>query len=93
MYIPLTAYQLSGPITRTAPSVGGVYRYYIQCRNTTKTYVNTTEPVDVTVFSCNDVTDVPVAECQALMSIYNNNGGENWYDQSWGASAVVDNWT
>lgn len=27
---------------------------------------------------CNTVTDVSADECQALMSVYDNTGGDNW---------------
>ena len=57
-----------------------------------------TEPVDVVVGPiCDVVTDVPTAECEALMSIYENTGGGNWEntlaeDNIWGTSIVVDDW-
>lgn len=40
-----------------------------------------------------DTTDIPKAECEALMSIYNNNNGTNWFDKTgWGTSDKVCTW-
>jgi len=42
---------------------------------------------------CFDVTDVSFDECEALMSIYDNNGGHGWDEQTnWGASTTVGDW-
>lgn len=91
---PLTAYQASSPISYTSPSAAGVYSYYVQCRNTTHPTANTiSNTITVNVFSCSAVTDVPVAECQALMSIYDNTGGANWTNKTgWGTSLNVCSW-
>lgn len=44
-------------------------------------------------FSCNLVTDVPVAECQALAAIYNSAGGMNWGQRAnWLTSTTVGTW-
>lgn len=46
---------------------------------------------------CSQVTDVPAAECEALLSIYENTDGDNWVntlanDNKWGISTTVNNW-
>ena len=35
-----------------------------------------------TVFSCNDVTEIPLLECQALEALYQTADGDNWIDNS-----------
>lgn len=83
----LKPYQPTSPIIHPAPSVNGQYSYSIECRSVAKPNVNkksNTILVNVATLTCNTVTDVPIAECEALMSIYNNNGGSNWtYRQNW----------
>ncbi len=56
-----------------------------------------TSVVQEVVPICDAVTDVPAAECEALMSIYNNTGGANWVntlanDNKWGVSTTVNDW-
>jgi len=42
---------------------------------------------------CDTVKDVPKEECEALLSIYDNNGGDAWdYNTEWGVSPTVCNW-
>ncbi|MEI6711151.1 MAG: hypothetical protein WCK88_02730 [bacterium] len=42
---------------------------------------------------CDLVTDIPKAECDALMNIYSNNGGDNWYNKTgWGTADKVCTW-
>lgn len=95
---PLTAYATNNPISYTSPSASGQYTYYVECRNTTHPTANTvSNAISVNVFSCNAVTDVPVAECDALMNIYNTTGGASWSntvnnDNKWGISTTVGNW-
>jgi len=39
---------------------------------------------------CETIQDVPVDECLALMSIYNNTGGDNWASKlNWGVSQNI----
>ena len=33
-------------------------------------------------FSCGDVTEIPEAECQGLVSLYTATGGENWTNKT-----------
>ncbi|MEI6711104.1 MAG: hypothetical protein WCK88_02440 [bacterium] len=50
------------------------------------TTLNTSCPVSF----CSTVTDVPETECEALMGIYENNGGVNWSNNTgWGTSTTV----
>lgn len=46
---------------------------YVTVMATTKT---------ITTFACANVTEIPVDECQALVSLYNNTGGKNWTNQA-----------
>ena len=52
------------------------------------------EPPEPT-FSCDNVTQVPVAECEALLTLYQNNNGENWRnspDNQWLLNNAVCEW-
>ncbi|MCL4832152.1 MAG: hypothetical protein KJZ86_06910 [Caldilineaceae bacterium] len=40
--------------------------------------VSSAIPLAVAEFSCGDVTEIPQAECQALVALYTATGGENW---------------
>lgn len=49
--------------------------------------------LDVESFSCDDVIDVPVSECQALVDLYESTNGVEWIDiTNWLISARVDDW-
>jgi hypothetical protein len=41
-----------------------------------------TEPTAPTAFSCDVVTDIPKAECEALVALYNSTNGANWANKS-----------
>lgn len=44
-------------------------------------------------FSCSTVTDVPLAECEALVALYNSTNGAGWYnDQNWLITNSVSSW-
>ena len=44
-------------------------------------------------FQCDTVTEIPAAECQALVSLYNNTGGTAWNDSSdWLISNTPCSW-
>ena len=50
-----------------------------------------------TAFNCANVTDIPVAECEALVDIYNSTDGENWTntqfnDGRWFSSYSACDW-
>lgn len=95
MQVPLTSYQANSPIAYTTPGNAGEYTYFIQCRNTTKSYINVVSDainVSVSYLICSTVTDIPSSECNALMNIYDNNDGANWTnDTNWGTSTTVCN--
>ncbi|OQY30290.1 MAG: hypothetical protein B6244_00065 [Candidatus Cloacimonetes bacterium 4572_55] len=42
---------------------------------------------------CDDVTDVPQNECEALVALYDSTGGDNWTDNSnWKSGTVCNDW-
>ncbi len=42
---------------------------------------------------CNQVTEIPVSECQALLELYNNTDGENWRNKNgWNEINTPCNW-
>ena len=44
-------------------------------------------------FSCDNVTDVPVAECEALLRLYNTTNGASWTNNTnWLSSTTVGDW-
>lgn len=47
----------------------------------------------ILAFSCADVTEIPQAECEALVALYNNTNGPSWTNQSgWLASNTPCSW-
>ncbi|GAK50022.1 leucine rich repeat domain protein [Candidatus Moduliflexus flocculans] len=44
--------------------------------------LNVSLPADAQTFSCDNVTEVPKAECNALVSLYNNTNGANWTNKT-----------
>lgn len=54
---------------------------------------NTPSIVLLRNFDCTSVTDVPSAECQALVVFYNAANGDGWHEKSgWLESSTVGNW-
>jgi len=50
-------------------------------------------PVAAQVFSCNNVTEIPVAECTALVSLYDSTGGNTWTNRAnWKATNTPCSW-
>jgi hypothetical protein len=48
---------------------------------------------DPLVDACNAVTDVPLTECHALVTLYNATNGAGWNNRSlWLTPASADNW-
>ncbi|OQW90457.1 MAG: hypothetical protein BWK78_06975 [Thiotrichaceae bacterium IS1] len=46
-----------------------------------------------TSFSCNAVTEIPVAECQELLSLYNSTNGPNWTNKTgWNQTNTPCSW-
>lgn len=46
-----------------------------------------------TLFSCNNVTEIPKKECKALVALYDSTDGENWVDSSgWKATNTPCDW-
>ena len=46
------------------------------------------------VVNCNEVTDVPTLECQALVALYNSTGGDNWTNKSgWALTKTPCDWS
>ena len=44
-------------------------------------------------FTCSTVSDVPQAECEALVSLYESNNGEGWtLKDNWLETSTVGNW-
>ena len=39
------------------------------------------EPAAPTAFSCDSVTEIPKAECEALVALYNSTNGPGWTNQ------------
>ncbi|MGB1250021.1 MAG: hypothetical protein ACPG8W_05265, partial [Candidatus Promineifilaceae bacterium] len=35
-----------------------------------------------TIFDCNNVTEIPQIECEALVAFYSSTGGDNWTDST-----------
>lgn len=49
--------------------------------------------VDVESFSCKDVSDVPVSECEALVAFYSSTNGAGWsYNANWLEKLEVGTW-
>jgi len=47
-------------------------------------------------FTCNDVTEIPQAECEVLVALYDNNNGINWTDNAtnnWKVTDTPCSWT
>jgi Leucine-rich repeat (LRR) protein len=46
------------------------------------------------VVNCNEVTDMPTLECQALVALYNSTGGDNWTTKSgWALTKTPCDWS
>jgi DNA-binding beta-propeller fold protein YncE len=46
-----------------------------------------------TVFSCSNVTEIPVAECQSLLELYNSTDGANWKNKTgWNQTNTPCSW-
>ncbi|MEY3220823.1 MAG: hypothetical protein RIT27_2180 [Pseudomonadota bacterium] len=47
----------------------------------------------VTAFSCNNVTEIPVSECQSLVELYNSTNGANWKNNTgWNQTNTPCSW-
>jgi len=52
-----------------------------------------TVSLPIVITFCDTVTDVSKSECEALMDIYDTNGGTDWTaDTGWGTSTTVCSW-
>jgi hypothetical protein len=48
---------------------------------------------DAIAFSCNQVTEIPKKECQALVALYDSTDGDNWLDNTgWKVTNTPCNW-
>ena len=46
-----------------------------------------------TVFACSQVSEIPLAECQALVALYNSTNGANWTNQTgWLSTTTPCSW-
>ncbi|WP_353572727.1 hypothetical protein, partial [Candidatus Albibeggiatoa sp. nov. BB20] len=50
-------------------------------------------PVSSFAFSCQDVTEIPVAECDALITLYDSTDGDNWrFKTGWKQTYTPCSW-
>ena len=51
------------------------------------------QPPDTNTFSCADVTEIPQAECEALVALYNSTNGDGWiYKGNWLITNTPSDW-
>ena len=49
--------------------------------------------IDANTFSCADVTEIPPAECEALVALYNSTNGAGWWDRTnWLVTNTISSW-
>ena len=50
-------------------------------------------PADAPDVTCAEISQIPLAECQALAALYNGTGGPQWYDHTgWMATLTPCSW-
>jgi hypothetical protein len=80
------------PITQTVTfTPTPTYTYTPITPTTTSTFTGT--PTSTSLFSCEQVTDIPVPECNSLVDLFNSTGGSDWtIHTDWLETNTVCSW-
>ena len=80
--------------TPDAGATGTLDAFTVKAKDNDDALSSTAVQAQVTVytFSCAIVTEIPEAECEALVALYKSTDGENWYNSNWNVTNTPCHW-